>query len=135
MTHQIVHPEPHSKGNPGDGWKYVPRWLQIVLWIIAAQSPSVGRDLVAVPAKLHATPTPMMRFGAIREPEYAGLVLAPFHQTKVGRRKQISSGFRHGPEKRLGGILSSNSFNLQRARLIPNQPGMTLSAREKSVKN
>jgi hypothetical protein len=33
MTHEIVHPEPHAKGNPGDGWKYVPRWLQIVLWI------------------------------------------------------------------------------------------------------
>jgi hypothetical protein len=35
MTHEIVHPEPHSKGKPGDGWKYVPRWLQIVLCLIA----------------------------------------------------------------------------------------------------
>jgi hypothetical protein len=35
MPHEIVHPEPHSTGNPGDGWKYVPRWLQIILWIIA----------------------------------------------------------------------------------------------------
>jgi hypothetical protein len=34
MPHEIVHPEPHSTGNPGDGWKYVPRWLQIILWII-----------------------------------------------------------------------------------------------------
>jgi hypothetical protein len=35
MPHEIVHPEPHSTGNPIDGWKYVPRWLQIILWIIA----------------------------------------------------------------------------------------------------
>jgi hypothetical protein len=35
MPHEIVHPEPHSTGNPGNGWKYVPRWLQIILWIIA----------------------------------------------------------------------------------------------------
>jgi hypothetical protein len=35
MTHEIVHPEPHSTGNPGGGWKYLPRWLQILLCIIA----------------------------------------------------------------------------------------------------
>jgi hypothetical protein len=35
MTHEIVHPEPHSTGNPRDGWKYLPRWLQIVLCLIA----------------------------------------------------------------------------------------------------
>ena len=35
MPHGIVHPELHSTGNPGDGWKYVPRWLQIILCIIA----------------------------------------------------------------------------------------------------
>jgi hypothetical protein len=71
---------------------------------LAAQSPSVGRDLVAVSTKHHATPTPMMRFGLVGEPEHARLVLAPCHQMKVGGRKQISSGFRHGPKYRLGGI-------------------------------
>jgi hypothetical protein len=35
LTQEIVHPEPHSKGNPGDGWKYVPRWLRIALFLIA----------------------------------------------------------------------------------------------------
>jgi hypothetical protein len=35
MTHEIVEPEPHSKGTLGDGWKYIPRWLQIELLIIA----------------------------------------------------------------------------------------------------
>jgi hypothetical protein len=38
MTHEIVEPEPHSKGNPGKGWKHLPRWIQIVLCIIAIAS-------------------------------------------------------------------------------------------------
>ncbi len=35
MTHEIVAPEPHSKGNWGNGWEYIPRWLRIVLCVIA----------------------------------------------------------------------------------------------------
>jgi hypothetical protein len=35
MTHEIVAPEPHSKGNWGSGWEYIPRWLRIVLSVIA----------------------------------------------------------------------------------------------------
>ena len=101
---------------------------------VTTQSPPVGRDLVAVPAKPHTAPTPMMRFGAVREPENAGLALAPFHQAEVGGRKQISSGFRHGPENRLGGIFSSDCFNLQRGRLIPNKPRMTMGVSQESVK-
>ena len=45
----------------------------------AAQSLAVGCDLVAVPAKHHATPTAMMRLGVVGEPEHASLVLAAFH--------------------------------------------------------
>jgi hypothetical protein len=38
MTHEIVEPEPHAKGSPGQGWKQLPRWIQIVLCIIAVAS-------------------------------------------------------------------------------------------------
>jgi hypothetical protein len=33
MPHEIVEPEPHSRGHHGTGWNYVPRWLQFVLVI------------------------------------------------------------------------------------------------------
>ena len=89
---------------------------------------------MAVATELHATPTAMMRLGVVGEPQDAGFVLATFHQTKVGRREQIGSGFRHGAEKRFGGIFSHNFFNLQRARLIPHKPRVTVGVREKSVK-
>lgn len=35
MTHEIVAPEPHSTGNWGRGWEHIPRWLRIVLSVIA----------------------------------------------------------------------------------------------------
>jgi len=38
MTHKIAEPEPHSMGNPGQGWKHVRRWVQIELVIIAISS-------------------------------------------------------------------------------------------------
>src|SRR5580704_14280414 len=32
LVQSIVHPEPHSLGpSPGKGWRYVPRWVQILL--------------------------------------------------------------------------------------------------------
>ena len=34
MTHEIIAPEPHSKGNWGSGWGYIPRWLRIVLFVV-----------------------------------------------------------------------------------------------------
>jgi hypothetical protein len=100
---------------------------------LVAQSPSVGRDLVAVSTKQHAAPTSMMRFGVVREPEHARLVLAPFHQTKVGRCKQISGSFSDGSKNGLDGIVSSDFFDLRRARLVPNKSGMALGARQKSI--
>jgi hypothetical protein len=30
MTHEIVEPELYSKGNPGQGWKHLPRWIIFV---------------------------------------------------------------------------------------------------------
>jgi len=77
----------------------------------------------------------MVGFRVVGKPEHAGLVLATFHQSKVGRRKQISSGFRHGSQNRLGGCFWCDSFNIQRARLIPNKSAMTLGLRQKSVKD
>ena len=35
MSHEIIAPEPHSRGNWGAGWEHVPRWLQVVLTVIA----------------------------------------------------------------------------------------------------
>jgi hypothetical protein len=35
MTHEIVDPEPHSRPKFGDGWEYIPRWLRVVLCVIA----------------------------------------------------------------------------------------------------
>ncbi|MGB8542245.1 MAG: hypothetical protein WCD49_11480 [Candidatus Acidiferrales bacterium] len=77
----------------------------------------------------------MMRLSVVGEPEHAGLVLTPFHQTKVGSGKKVGSGFRHGSKKRLGGIFLPNFFNLHRAGLIPNKPVMTLGVRQKSVQD
>ena len=34
-THEIVPPEPHSTGNLGNGWAYLPRWLRVLLCVIA----------------------------------------------------------------------------------------------------
>jgi hypothetical protein len=36
MIHEIVDPEPHSKPKFGHGWEYVPRWLRVALYIVAA---------------------------------------------------------------------------------------------------
>ena len=36
MTHEIIAPEPHSRGNSGAGWEHIPRWLQVLLTVIAA---------------------------------------------------------------------------------------------------
>jgi hypothetical protein len=35
MTHEIVDPEPHSRRKFGAGWEYIPRWLRVVLCVIA----------------------------------------------------------------------------------------------------
>jgi hypothetical protein len=35
MTHEIVAPEPHSTGNSDHGWEHIPRWLRIVLCVVA----------------------------------------------------------------------------------------------------
>ena len=35
MTHEIVDPEPHSRLKFGEGWEYIPRWLRVVLCVIA----------------------------------------------------------------------------------------------------
>jgi hypothetical protein len=35
MTHEIVEPEPHSRPKFGDGWEHIPRWLRVVLCVIA----------------------------------------------------------------------------------------------------
>jgi hypothetical protein len=36
MTQEIVEPEPHSTRNLGGGWGYIPRWVRIVLYVLAA---------------------------------------------------------------------------------------------------
>jgi hypothetical protein len=36
MTREIVEPEPHSKPKFGDGWEELPRWVRVVIWLIAA---------------------------------------------------------------------------------------------------
>ena len=41
MTPEIVAPEPHSRGNRGNGWEYIPRWLRVVLTIIAIAAMAV----------------------------------------------------------------------------------------------
>jgi hypothetical protein len=35
MSQEIVDPEPHSRGNWGSGWEYLPRWVRLSLWAIA----------------------------------------------------------------------------------------------------
>jgi hypothetical protein len=35
MTHEIIAPEPHSRGNWAAGWEHIPRWLRVVLTVIA----------------------------------------------------------------------------------------------------
>ena len=43
MTHEIVEPEPHSKGNPGQGWNQLPRWIQIPFGGILAEPSAWAR--------------------------------------------------------------------------------------------
>ncbi len=99
------------------------------------KSPSVGRDLVAVSAEHHAAPTAMVRFGLVTEPEHARVVLAPFHQFKVGAGKELSGGFRHRSKNRLGGGLRTDPLDFERVRFVPNKAGMTLGARQKPVED
>jgi hypothetical protein len=109
--------------------------IRIDALTVFAQPPSVGGNLVAVSTKLHAAPTSMVRFGVVSEPKHAGTVFTALHQAKVGRRKQVGGGIRHGPKNRFGGIFSPDFFDGQRARLIPNESGITLGASQKSVKD
>jgi hypothetical protein len=41
MTQEIVDPEPHATRNLGSGWEYIPRWVRIVLYVIAAAAVSL----------------------------------------------------------------------------------------------
>jgi hypothetical protein len=100
-----------------------------------AKSPSVSRDLVAVATEHHAAPTAMVRFGLVTEPEHARVVLAPFHQFKVGVGQELSGGFGHRSKNRLGGGFRTDLLNFERVRFIPNQAGMTLGARQKPVED
>jgi hypothetical protein len=102
---------------------------------VVAQPPPVCSDLVAVSTKEHATPTAMMRFGAVSEPEHARLVFTPFHQFKVSPGQQLSSSFSHRSKNRLGAVFSPDFFDPQRAWLVPNEPGVTAGVRQKTVKD
>jgi hypothetical protein len=35
VTQEIVAPEPQSQGDWGNGWEHIPRWLRVVLTVIA----------------------------------------------------------------------------------------------------
>ncbi|HEY4949411.1 MAG TPA: hypothetical protein VIH88_03670 [Candidatus Acidoferrales bacterium] len=94
---------------------------------------SVGCDFLAVAAKLHAAPATMVGLGAIREPEHAGVVFAALDQREIRCRQQIRSSFRQRRENRFGGVLSPDSFDLRRARFVPNKPEMTLGAGKKPI--
>jgi hypothetical protein len=53
--------------------------------IIGAPAPPVGCHFVTISAQHRAAPTAMVRFRLVPEPEYAGLVFAAFHKSKIGR--------------------------------------------------
>ena len=90
---------------------------------------------MAVSTKEHATPAAAVRFGAISEPEYARFVFASFHQLEVSPGQELGSSFSHRSENRLGCVFSPDFFDSHRARLVPNEPGVTAGARQKAVED
>ena len=94
----------------------------------------VGSHLVTVAAERRTAPTAVMRFGLVGEPEYAGLILAAFHQSEVGRRQEVSSSFRDRPQNPPGRVLTPDPVDRRRARLVPHQAGMALRPGEKIVR-
>ncbi len=95
----------------------------------------VGSHLVTVAAERWTAPTAVMRFGLVGEPEYAGLILAAFHESEVGRRQEVSGSFRDRPQNPRGRVLPPDPVDRRRARLVPHEPGMALRLGQKTVED